>query len=71
MPQKFQKMFSVFEAIAFQPIAGISLIYDEDTCDRQPTCYQTVPRFGIWLKDMFSNSICPILIENCNKTAGV
>ena len=35
-------MFCVFEMTAFEPVAGISLIYDENTCDPQSTLYQVV-----------------------------
>ena len=31
-------MFSVFEIIAFEPVAVIYPIYDENTCDLQVTC---------------------------------
>ena len=42
MQKHFRKMFPVFEIIAFNPLDGISLIYNENTCDQQSTCYQTV-----------------------------
>ena len=32
---KFRKSFSIVEIIAFEPVAGISLIYDTNKCDRQ------------------------------------
>ena len=57
-------MFPVLEQIAFEPGAGISLIYDENICNRQSTCYQTVLRFQIWLREMFPNLIFPRLMEN-------
>ena len=40
-------MFSIFEGMTFDDVAGISLDYAENTCDRQSTCYQTVLRFHI------------------------
>ena len=64
-------MFFVFEIKPFEPPAGISLIYEENTCDRQSTCYQTLLRFSILLREMFSNSIFPRLIENLEKRAPV
>ena len=64
MEQKLQKMFPLFEIIAFEYVAGISLNYDENTCDGQSTCYKTHLRFQIWLKEKFSNSISLGLIEN-------
>ena len=60
-------MCSVFEIIAFEPVAVISAIYDEITCDLQSRCYQTVLRFRMWLREIFSNSIFPRLMENCEK----
>ena len=64
-------MFSVFEITAFEPVAGISLIYEENTCDLHSTCYQTVLGFRIWWREMCSNSIFPRLIENWDKSAVV
>ena len=40
-------MFAVFETMAFEHDAGNSLNYDENTCERQLRCYQTVLRFEI------------------------
>ena len=42
-----QKTVLVLKIIAFEPVVGISLSYDENTRDRQSTCYQTVLRFKI------------------------
>ena len=64
-------MFPLSQIIGFESVAGIYLIYDENTCDRQSTCYQTVVRFRIWQREMFSNSIFPTLIENWDKGAVV
>ena len=69
MHLNFKKLFSVFEVIAFDLVAGLFLIYDENTCDRQSTCYQTVLRFWISLRDMFLNSISPRLMEDYKITA--
>ena len=57
-------MFRVYNMMLFEYIVEISLNYDENTCDRQSTCYQTVLGFHIWLKEMFSKSICLGLTEN-------
>ena len=35
MEEKFQKIFLVLKIIAFQPIEGTYLNYDENTCDWQ------------------------------------
>ena len=64
-------MFFVFEIIALKPFPGISLIHDENTCDRQSTCYQTVLRFWISLREMFSKSISFRFIENWDKSAAL
>ena len=50
-------MFRVFEIMVFEHDDGISFYYDNNTCDWQSMCYQTVLRFHIWLKEMFSNDI--------------
>ena len=57
-------MFFVFEIIAFQPFPLLSTIFDENTCDMESTCYQKLRRFQILLRELFSNSICPRLMEN-------
>ena len=62
-------MFSVSEIIAFEPVERISLIYDESTCDLHSTFYQAVLGFQIWLREMFSDSICLRLMENWDKSA--
>ena len=40
-------MVVVIQIMAFEDVAGNSLKYDENTCDRNSTCYQTVLRFQI------------------------
>ena len=40
-------MFAAFEIMASEHVAGNCLNYDENTCDRQSTCYQRVLRFQI------------------------
>ena len=40
-------MLAVFGIMAFEDVPGNSLNYDENTCDRQSRCYQTVLRFQI------------------------
>ena len=50
--------------MAIEHVAVISLNYEENTCDRQSTCYQTVVIFQIWLKENFANSIWLGLMEN-------
>ena len=67
--KKFDKMFLFLEIMAFETVAGTYLIYDEHTCDWQSTCYQTILRFYIWIRKMFSNSICHRLMEKLEKSA--
>ena len=57
--------------MAFKHVWGISLNYDENTCELQLMCYQTVLRFNIWLKEMFCNSTCLGLIENYDESAAM
>ena len=57
--------------MVFEHVARISVNYDENTSDRQSTCYQTVVRFHIWIKQMFCNSICGGLMENKDESAVV
>ena len=64
-------MFPVFEIMAFEHVAINSLNYGKNTSDRQSTCYQTVQRFQIWLKEKFSNSISPLIRQNYDKSPAV
>ena len=57
MQKKFQKMFLVCVIMAFEPFARSYLYYEENSSNRQSTCYQTVIRSHIWLREMFSNSV--------------
>ena len=57
--------------MAFEHVAAISLSDDENTCHRQSTCYQTVLRLHVWLKEMFSNLICLGLTQNEDESAAV
>ena len=69
--KKNPKKFFSFVENAFEPVVGIYLNYEENTCDRHSTCYQTVLRFQIWLIDIFSNLICLGLMENKHERAAV
>ena len=62
-------MFSVFEIIAFEPVAVISLNFAENTCYRQSSCYETVLGFQIRLRVILSDSICLRLIGNLAKNS--
>ena len=45
--KKILEIFFVLEIMAFEALAGTYLNYDENTCDRGSTCYQTILRFQI------------------------
>ena len=45
--KNFHIIILVLEIMAFEPVARTCLNYDENTCDRQSTCYQTILRFQI------------------------
>ena len=57
--------------MAFEHVAGNSLNYDHNSYDRQGTCAQTVLRFQISLREMFSQWICLELLENEDKSVAV
>ena len=61
-------MFSIFEVKVFEPFEVNLPVYEENTSDLESASYQTVLIFRIWLKEMFSNSICPILMENMDES---
>ena len=64
-------MFAVFQIMAFENVAGYCPNYDENTCDRQSTCYQTDLRLKIWLTEIFSNSVSLGLMEIYDKGPAV
>ena len=47
MEKEFQKKFLVFVIMAFEPVAGTYLSCEENSCDPQSKCYQTVLRYQI------------------------
>ena len=64
-------MFKDFKIIAFEHVSGISRNSDENIWERQSTCYQTVLKFYISQKEMFSHCICLGLMKNYDESAGV
>ena len=58
MPPKFQKMFSVVELMAVEQVAEIFFSNNENTYDPHSTCYQTVLKFQISLRETSLNSMC-------------
>ena len=54
MQQKSLKKSLFLELMGFEHAAGTYVNYEENTCDRQSTCYQAVLTFQIQLKgDVF------------------
>ena len=70
MPKKIWKIFLAFVIMALEPVAGTYLHYEENSCDRQSTCYQTVLGSQIWLRDMFSNSIFSLINQKLGWKSG-
>ena len=66
-----KKLFMAFKIIASDFAAGISLSYQENTCDRLSMFSQTVLTFWILFREIFSNSICLGIMENSDKGAPV
>ena len=64
-------MFRDFEIIAFEHVSGISRNCDENIWERESTSYQTVLKFHISQKEMFSNIVCLGLMENYDESASV
>ena len=64
-------MFRGFLIMAFKQGAGISLNSDKNTFYQQSTCYQTVLRFHICLKVIFSNSVCLGIMQTYDKRAAI
>ena len=44
MEKKFERIFLVLDIMVFEPVAGAYLYYEENSCYRQSTSYQTVLR---------------------------
>ena len=64
-------MFIVCKIITFELFPGVSLNYDNDTCDRPSTSQKLVLRFQVPLRDRTHNSICLILMKHWHKSAAV
>ena len=47
MGKKIEEIFLVYAIMVFQPFAGTYLYYEENSCDRQSTRYQTLLRSQI------------------------
>ena len=69
MQLKIPKKFFVSEIIASE-LASLNCPYEEqDTFHRQPMCLQVVPRFGMSIRETFSNSISLLVTNEYDKGA--
>ena len=57
MQEEILKKFFLFEIKAFEFVLRKSAFSDGNTCHRESTCYQTLWKFQMWLRQTFSNSI--------------
>ena len=69
--KNLREIFSTVEILAFKSVAGFFLNKDENTCDRQWSCYQKVLRLRTCLREMFSNSTYCRLLKNWDKSAAL
>ena len=67
MEQENQKIFLVFEIIAFEPVRRNSRILEQDTCHWQSICYQATLRFKIPLKQVYSKASSLRVMKNIMK----
>ena len=56
MEEKIEKIFFVFQILAFELGVANSGNIEQDTCDCQPMCQQTPLRFNLTLRKIFSKS---------------
>ena len=61
MEKQIEKIFLVFVIKALEPVVGTYIYYEDNSCDRQSTCYQTVLRSQILLTEIFSKSILSLI----------
>ena len=69
MEQKNQKKLLVLKIIAFESGTTNSHNPEQDICHWQSMCYETPLRFNISLREIFSESGCPILMKKYDETA--
>ena len=63
MQSKRDKMGFLVEIKSFEVVVRKSGYSDGNTCHRKLTCYETVWRFQMWLRQTFSKSIYPEFME--------
>ena len=64
-------MLTVWKIIAFELLAGVSLNFDEHTCDFPSTSSKVVLGFHIRLREMIHNSTFLILMEHYHKSGAL
>ena len=69
MKQKYQKKFLVLKVIAFESGMTNSHNVEEDICHWQSMCYETLVRFNIPLREMFSESGSPRVMKKYRGSA--
>ena len=67
MEKKIKKKLFLFAIIASQLLPLICSYEEQDTFHRQPMCKEAVPRFGISVRETFSNSINLAVINEYDK----
>ena len=64
MKQKYQKKLLVLKIIAFESRTTNSHNIEQDICHWMSMCYETLIRFNISLREIFSESGSPRVIKN-------
>ena len=69
MEEKNQKKLLVLKIIAFESGTRNSHNPEQDTCHWQSMCYKTTPRFNILVREIFSKSGSPRVMEKHDQSA--
>ena len=69
MKQKYQKKLLVLKLIAFESGMTNSHNVEQDICHWQSMCYETLLRFNISLREMFSKSGSPRVMKKYRGSA--
>ena len=69
MKQKKKKNWLVLKIIAFESRTTNSYNLEQDICHWQSMCYETNLRFNISLREIFSESGCPIVMKKYDESA--
>ena len=69
MEQRNLKKYLVLKIIAFEPETTTSHDPELGICHWQSMCYETPLRFNISLREIFSNSASPRVVEKYDESA--